>query len=112
MLLAAEYMFGRVDSEVEVILAVCKDDLHNPGIDERVEASIKAFESHFTHMTGKAKLSFCFELTAKELLNFIPAEIKKLTISCRKPQYVGEEIVNCGNCESCKHNRKVEADAC
>lgn len=110
MLLAAQSLINDYP-EIETYIAVCKDDLNNEGIAERMEACEKAFESHFLRMKQKPQLKYCLDLTTNQLYEYLSGEVKCDIISCRKPQDLGNNVyVMCGNCFACQHNRRLEED--
>lgn len=69
-------------------------------------SSVNIFRSHFFDWGEEKcnKIGFRFpilEMNFEEYWSLIPDELKQYICSCRKPQYVGDDFLTCGNCDTC-----------
>jgi len=75
----------------------------NPNHTNRINRAHKIFAAFDTKAI---KIYPVLELNKKQIYDMLPEDLRKLTWSCRKPIYKGNEILKCGSCKSCYEFKK------
>ena len=96
--------------DVEVVFGINKDDVdfiaHRK---EKMESVFKsAFLDYETLGIPEPTISYIVsDMTKRDIVEYIPEDLRKLVWSCRTPQKVDTDFVECGNCVSCKMLKEV-----
>jgi 7-cyano-7-deazaguanine synthase in queuosine biosynthesis len=68
---------------------------------KRADAILAAF-------TDVGKIYPVFDMTKREIYDMLPANLRNMFWSCRRPTYTEKNVVPCGRCDTC---RKLRAQA-
>jgi len=89
---------GRTSTDV----ATGSPDFHN-----RMQRAQNIFKAAQVYPTNPPTYIFpAVEYTKKDIWDFLPEELRKMTWSCRLPKYVDGKAVECGTCITCKDKKK------
>ena len=101
------FMAGSICKSVRdiefVALGMTKSDL-SPSVSERANRGTKIFESFGS---SAQKIYPVVEMTKKEICDYLPEDLRKLTWSCRTPIYEGDKILKCNKCKACRELRHI-----
>lgn len=81
----------------KVAIGVNATDMLDTGFSRMINISNSIFKS----FTDAEKIFPVVEYTKKQVLELLPAELRKLCWSCRTPRYVHGVAVECGSCKTC-----------
>jgi 7-cyano-7-deazaguanine synthase in queuosine biosynthesis len=68
---------------------------------KRADAILSAF-------TDVGKIYPVFDMTKREIYDMLPANLRNMFWSCRRPTYTEKNVIPCGRCDTC---RKLRAQA-
>ena len=74
------------------------DDVADSSLSERTRTGNEIFKV----LTDVPMLFPVVHMTKQECYDFLPAELRELAWSCRRPVYQASGIVACGKCKTCK----------
>lgn len=102
----SSFMAGNICSFIpsikNIALGLTKSDL-NGSVNDRIARGNKILEA----LCSATKIYPIKHLTKKEVWDFLPENLRKLSWSCRNPIYQENEIISCRKCKTCYEMDKV-----
>lgn len=96
--------------DIEVVYGISKNDIEwLEDRKPRLEAIFKANFMNYNRLgIPEPTMSYLVDdMTKREVIEYIPEDLRKSVWACRTPQKVGTDFVECGNCVSCKMLKEV-----